>query len=280
MEQDTPRLALPLLQPSQAQKHVTHNEALLRLDALAQLSVEELDVLDPPASPAEGEAYGLGADPTGEWSGQGGALAVRQNGAWRFYTPRVGLRVWNQAMDELRAYDGSGWRRAQSDPDQLARLGISTTADNTNRLAVRSSASLLTHDGGGHQLKVNKAASGDTASLLFQSNWNGHAEMGLAGSTDFSIKVSDDGSTWTEALIFAGATGHVSGAAVQSSPQDTGTGKLMRADYGYGPGNLLGAVTRAGGLPTGAVIERGSTTEGAYVRFADGTQICTREVSS
>ncbi len=41
-------------------------------------------------------------------------------------------------------------------------------------------------------------------------------------------------------------------------------------------GSLLGAVSQVGGLPTGAVIERGTGTNGEFVRFADGTLICTR----
>lgn len=39
-------------------------------------------------------------------------------------------------------------------------------------------------------------------------------------------------------------------------------------------GSLLGTVSQSGGVPTGAVIERGSNDNGAFVRFADGTQIC------
>ncbi|EPQ3032680.1 phage tail protein [Pseudomonas aeruginosa] len=39
-------------------------------------------------------------------------------------------------------------------------------------------------------------------------------------------------------------------------------------------GNILGTVSRSGGAPTGAIIERGSNANGEYVRFADGTQIC------
>ncbi|GGO26641.1 hypothetical protein GCM10010991_07500 [Gemmobacter aquaticus] len=38
--------------------------------------------------------------------------------------------------------------------------------------------------------------------------------------------------------------------------------------------NILGTVSQSGGIPTGAIIERGSNANGAYVRFADGTQIC------
>ncbi|ALT58063.1 hypothetical protein FDG94_gp071 [Pseudomonas phage SM1] len=37
---------------------------------------------------------------------------------------------------------------------------------------------------------------------------------------------------------------------------------------------LLGIVAQTGGVPVGSVIERGSNSNGQYVRFADGTQIC------
>jgi hypothetical protein len=39
--------------------------------------------------------------------------------------------------------------------------------------------------------------------------------------------------------------------------------------------NILGAVSQVAGVPTGRVIERGSNANGEFVRFADGTQICT-----
>lgn len=39
--------------------------------------------------------------------------------------------------------------------------------------------------------------------------------------------------------------------------------------------SILGTVSQSAGIPTGAIIERGSNANGEYVRFADGTQICT-----
>lgn len=42
----------------------------------------------------------------------------------------------------------------------------------------------------------------------------------------------------------------------------------------YGRENILGTVSKSGGVPTGAIIERGSNVNGEYVKFADGTQIC------
>lgn len=42
---------------------------------------------------------------------------------------------------------------------------------------------------------------------------------------------------------------------------------------------ILGTVSQASGVPTGAVIEQGSNANGSYTRWADGTQICWNEIS-
>lgn len=270
----SPRLALPLLAAAQAQKHVTHNEALALLDLLVQLTLEDFDAAEPPALPQEGAVWALGPAPTGAWAGQGGMLAARVGGAWRFLAPGEGWRATRRGEAGLRVNRAGDWLPVEAARDNLPGLGVNATADAVNRLAVSAPATLLSHAGAGHQLKVNKAAPGDTASLLFQTGFSGRAEMGTAGNDDWSIKVSADGQTWIEALRIAAASGRVSGAAVQESAADTTPGRLMRADFGYSPGNLLGAVSQAGGVPTGAVIQRGSSISGEYVRFADGTQIC------
>ncbi|SOC18190.1 DUF2793 domain-containing protein [Rhodobacter maris] len=271
-------LALPFILPSQAQKHVTHNEAVQMLDVIVQLVVAGFEAETPPASPTEGEVHALGAAPTGVWAGQTAMLAAYIDNVWRFVIPKPGWRAATPAGD-LRLFDGSTWVRPAVDLQEFATLGIQTTADTTNRLSVRAPATLLSHEGAGHQLKINKAAAGETASLLFQSNWSGRAEMGLVGEEAFAIKVSADGSSFLSALRFDPATGHVTGAAVQQAATDITSGRLMRADYGYGPGNLLGVVSQAAGVPTGAVIERTSGSGGEAVRFADGTMICTQVLS-
>ena len=202
-------LALPYIQPSQAQKHVTHNTALARLDVLVQLSVAGFGATTPPADPAEGDAHALGSAPTGVWAGQDNMLATWQNGVWVFIAPLTGWRAWGQAETELRLWTGTTWALPGVETENLNRVGVNTSADNTNRLSVRADATLLSHDGAGHQLKINKSGTGDTASLLFQSGWTGHAEMGLNGGTDFSIKVSDDGTSWSDAVVFKGSNGNV-----------------------------------------------------------------------
>ena len=65
MPDTTARLGLPLLAPSQAQKHVTHNEALLRLDGVTQLVLTEVGTEVPPLLPELGATYALGPVPGG-----------------------------------------------------------------------------------------------------------------------------------------------------------------------------------------------------------------------
>jgi hypothetical protein len=38
--------------------------------------------------------------------------------------------------------------------------------------------------------------------------------------------------------------------------------------------NIVGTVSQSSGVPTGAIVERGSNSNGEYIRWADGTQIC------
>ena len=38
--------------------------------------------------------------------------------------------------------------------------------------------------------------------------------------------------------------------------------------------NILGTVSQSDGVPTGAIIERGFNSNGSFVKYADGTQIC------
>ncbi|MCZ7851583.1 DUF2793 domain-containing protein [Agrobacterium salinitolerans] len=206
MTEQTARLRLPYILPSQAQKHVTHNEALQRLDAIVQLVVRAT-VATPPEDAVEGDCFLLSAGATGDWAGKGGRLAFRQDGAWLSITPQPGWTAWFAAESRYRALQDGNWRDLPLPASgRLERLGIGTEADAANRMALASPASLFTHgpEDGSHRMTVNKAGKTDTASLLFQSGWSGRAEIGLAGSDGFSIKTSADGATWHTALLCSG----------------------------------------------------------------------------
>jgi hypothetical protein len=210
---NTPRLTLPFIMPSQAQKHITHNEAIQALDALVQPAVESLTLVTPPSSPLAGDTYIVPASATGAWSGHTDEVASFQSGAWLFLDPAPGWQVFCKADTTQYVFDAGAWAPLASLGSALPRLGINATADTTNRLAVSAAATLLNHAGSGHQIKINKNAAGDTASLLYQTNWSGRAEMGLAGDDNWRLKVSPDGSSWVSALVVNASTGAATVAA-------------------------------------------------------------------
>ena len=98
---DTPNLVLPYLAANQSQKHVTVNEALRRLDALVQTSVQSTALATPPASPTEGQRWIVPASPTSVWAGHAGQIAAWQDGAWAFYAPQDGWIVFDASTDAL-----------------------------------------------------------------------------------------------------------------------------------------------------------------------------------
>lgn len=209
MEQTT-NLKMPFIMPSQAQKHVTHNEALQALDVLVQLSVLDRHLVAPPALPAEGDRYIVAAAATGGWAGKSGQVAAWQDGAWAFHVPVKGWLAWVADEQRILAHDGTGWVDTVAlGINPAAMVGVNTMADITNRLSVKSQAVLFDNLGAGQQVKINKAAAGDNASLLFQTAYSGRAEFGLAGDDDWHLKVSPDGGAWTEALKVSRSDGRV-----------------------------------------------------------------------
>lgn len=204
----TPNLSLPYILPSQAQKAVTHNEALQRLDALVMLAVKSRDATEPPPTAVEGDRYIVAAGASAAWNGLDGQVAAYQDGTWVYLNPREGWVAWCVSESKLVYFAGGIWSAADAlNLDTVAHLGINAAADPVIRLAVASASTLLSHDGSDHRLVVNKAGSGDTASLVFQDNFSGRAEIGLAGDDAFSLRVSSDGEAFETAMKVDSATG-------------------------------------------------------------------------
>jgi hypothetical protein len=202
----SPVLGMPYLLPSQAQKHVTVNEALRALDALVQLVAISRTIATPPPTPAEGDRYIVAAAASGVWSARDGEIAAFMDGGWRFHAPKEGFAAWIADEEAWAVFDGADWQFAITG---APLFGVNATADATNRLAISSAASLLTHEGDDHQLKINKAATGDTAALLFQTGLSGRAEIGLLGDDDLSFKVFGSDSVWRAAITVDRDTGEV-----------------------------------------------------------------------
>ena len=109
---ETANLGLPLVMAAQAQKHVTVNEALVRLDALSQLVVSSRTVAAPPVSATDGATYAVPPGAEGEWAGQGGRLALRVGGGWDYLDPKAGWRGWIADEGQSAVFDGTEWASA------------------------------------------------------------------------------------------------------------------------------------------------------------------------
>lgn len=194
----TPRLNLPFLQAGQALKNITHNEALQRLDAGLYLFCSNMAADQLPDVPVEGQAQIISQSPDATLMERRGQIAVYMSGKWIWFVPRAGWVVWDEIGETLRVFDGSIWMHPVSDMgrENLPFLGLNASAGPNQRLSVASKTSLFTHDGDSHRMTVNRAAEADTASLLFQTDFSGEAELGLTGVDGFSIKTSSDGANF------------------------------------------------------------------------------------
>lgn len=108
----TPILGITEAQAGQAQLHLTINEALRILEAVAELVVISKTTTVPPASPSDGDRYILNDSPTGVWAGQNNNVALCIGSTWVFIPPRIGWRAYvtDEAIQvEYVSGSPSGW---------------------------------------------------------------------------------------------------------------------------------------------------------------------------
>ncbi|MCA3647228.1 MAG: DUF2793 domain-containing protein [Methylobacterium sp.] len=155
----TPNLGLPFILQGQAQKEVTHNEALIRLDALVHGSVRSRSLTTPPGSPVNGERWIVPSGATGVWAGQAGRIAHWNVNAWAFYVPLTGWRthvederltvVWTDGLwrDRIVGTPNGGAIRLVALEQELTLTGAfvdATTAVIADRMIVLAVASRTT----------------------------------------------------------------------------------------------------------------------------------------
>lgn len=278
---DTPKLTLPLIAAEQALKHVTHNEALAALDTLVQMVVEELDLATPPVSPTAGQSWGVGSSATGDWAGQDGDIASWTDSGWRFATPSEGWLVWNKDTDAAWVYGSSAWTAFTGATQNLEMLGVNTTADATNKFAVRANSVLLNglevaaSGTGNMQVALNKETLSDTASFVFQTGYSGRAEIGLVGDDEFVFKVSPDGSSFSTGITIDKDNGFVTlnqmFGTVPSFPAITSAELTVTTSYAV-PAPETGVTdtvdTITGGFDGALLVLTG--TSGNTLTFSDG----------
>lgn len=129
---NTSNLQLPYLAVGQAQKHVTLNQSLRRLDAIIQLGVVSATTSVQPSSPTDGAVYIVPAGKSGaNWAAFANwSLGYYRDGAWEQIAPREGWVTYVRDTDRLMTYNGSGW----------SDLGASLHLSATDRLLGRASS--------------------------------------------------------------------------------------------------------------------------------------------
>lgn len=105
----TPRLGFPFLAIGQAQKELTHNQALLLADFLIQPVIQSATLSAPPVALTEGHCWIVGAAATGEWAGKEAKLACWTAGGWQFLDPFEGMTVWSVADTANLQWRASSW---------------------------------------------------------------------------------------------------------------------------------------------------------------------------
>lgn len=109
-EFETARHQLPLLAVSQAQKEITHNEALARIDALLHPVVEDQQATPPVLTELDfGKCWLIAGSPTGEWAGKPGQIAIWVAGSWRYSVACEGMRIRLLSSGLDLVYAGGLW---------------------------------------------------------------------------------------------------------------------------------------------------------------------------
>ncbi|WP_423207697.1 DUF2793 domain-containing protein [Paracoccus yeei] len=240
MSDTTTHLGLPYLLAAQAQKHVTHNEALRLLDAMVQLSVLDRTRTAPPASPADGNRHLVASGATGLWAGWDLNIAFWIDGAWVRLVPRTGWLVWVAAEGLFLVWSGSVWEVVGEPRDVSdAVFSLVNDADPTKK-ATFSLAGIST---------------GTTRSFTLP---NTSSELAILAGTQ----------TFTGNKTFSGTLTASGTVTVSAASASIGTATTT-ATYGVGTGATTTGITKTVNLGTGGasgsttVVNIGSATAGA-----------------
>lgn len=150
----------------------------------------------------------------------------------------------------------------------VPKIGINAPADDTNKLTVKSDVVLLSHDDvtpgtGDSCLVINKADTGDSASVLLANDESGRAEIGLTGDDKLHLKMSADGAAWTEAMVVDGTgkilVGHNTSVNVGSAGAQTVSMQVHGTDAGTAQAGVYRWSDDTGGSTFSVVKSRGAS---------------------
>lgn len=214
---DTPNLVLPYIQAAQAQKHVTHNEAIRLLDGMVQLAVVSRTLTAPPGSPVDGERYIVASGATGAWATWDLNVAFWIDGAWVRLVPRVGWIAYSVADAAHYAWNGTAWVA-------FGGGGGSTFTDAAFTLTDDADATKIA------KFQLSGITTGTTRTFTLP-NSTGTVAL-LSGTQTFTGQT-----TMTSALIEIGTSNAASTYGFATGATTTGTPKIVNIGTGATSGS-------------------------------------------
>ena len=155
MTLETSRHKLPLLAVGQAQKEYTHNEALLLVDNLLNLSIVSIvdrpEDIEPEAieqnMDGESSAWLISDAPSGTWSQRANQIVISTANGFRYIEPVENMRIYNAQYGCLMIYKDMSWFIAptHAEPvggdiiDSQARESIATILNNLRQFGLSRS---------------------------------------------------------------------------------------------------------------------------------------------
>jgi hypothetical protein len=240
MSDITTHLLLPYILASQAQKHVTHNEALRLLDAMVQLSVLDRNRTTPPASPADGDRHIVASGATGLWAGWDLNVAFWVDGVWMRLVPRPGWLAWIVAEQAFVVWNGTAWDFVGEPVDVSDAIFSLVNAVDPTKRALFSLSGIST---------------GTTRSFALP---NTSSELAiLAGTQTFSGNKTFSGTLTASGTVTVSAAAASIGTATTTSTYGMGIGATttgVAKTVNIGTGGASGSTT---------VVNIGSATAGA-----------------
>jgi len=262
----TPRFALPYIQASQAQKEVTHNEALLMVDALVSLSLEDRHLSAPPVSPQNGQIWFINGAGSGAWNGQNSKLAHYDSGQWYFYVVPEGLRAWIKDEAGYFVYSGGSWSAFVGSGQFLTVSAI------TANYAVQASdrGKLLAANANTATLEIrlpNAATIGNGFPVTVKKTDNSANAVTLRAAQNLLTQSQQlDNAAWTKTRVTVTAN-------YAAAPDGTTTAERVLETTDNGVHEIKQAYSKPAGITvlTAAVRLKADGRNEAYLMLDDGT---------
>jgi Protein of unknown function (DUF2793) len=193
---DSANLKLPYIMAAQAQKHVTHNEAIRALDALVQIAIIDRDLTVAPGSPSDGDRYIVAIGASGNWAGQDGNIAAFQDNAWMYYSPVAGWLAY--IIDEalLYVHDGTNWSAYSG-----SGLGGSSTILNDNANGAQTRFELIEEELTLSGASVDSTVQIPDRAIVFAVSTR--TTQAITGATSYDCGLSGETSKYGGALAIA-----------------------------------------------------------------------------